>query len=111
MEGDCSAGTPPQQQQQQQHVTHYPAVCARLLVQGFLQVRGTGYRKGRKGHPLPNIYRQVRRPEPPSTVAEFLGAYSCHIHMLLNTPTCCVACPLAACVCSGVMPRASPVLL
>lgn len=25
---------------------------------GFLQVRGTGYRKGRKGHPLPNIYRQ-----------------------------------------------------
>jgi hypothetical protein len=27
---------------------------------GYLQVRGTGYRKGRKGHPLPNIYRQVR---------------------------------------------------
>lgn len=32
----------------------------RQLTQGFLQVRGTGYRKGRKGHPLPNIYRQVR---------------------------------------------------
>ena len=26
--------------------------------QGFLSVRGTGYRKGRKGHPLPNIWRQ-----------------------------------------------------
>lgn len=34
------------------------AVAAALLPQGFLQVRGTGYRKGRKGHPLPNIYRQ-----------------------------------------------------
>src|SRR5690348_9661925 len=29
---------------------------------GYLQVRGTGYRKGRKGHPLPNIYRQVCTP-------------------------------------------------
>jgi hypothetical protein len=26
--------------------------------QGFLTVKGTGYRKNRKGHPLPNIYRQ-----------------------------------------------------
>eukprot|EP00775_Hariotina_reticulata_P007501 gene7501-7711_t len=25
---------------------------------GYLQVRGTGYRKGRKGNPLPNIWRQ-----------------------------------------------------
>lgn len=25
---------------------------------GFLSVKGTGYRKQRKGHPLPNIYRQ-----------------------------------------------------
>ena len=31
---------------------------------GYLQVRGTGYRKGRKGHPLPNIYRQVGDPAP-----------------------------------------------
>lgn len=27
-------------------------------LQGYLPVRGTGYRKGRKGNPLPNIYRQ-----------------------------------------------------
>ncbi len=25
---------------------------------GYLAVRGSGYRKGRKGHPLPNAYRQ-----------------------------------------------------
>eukprot|EP00955_Chlamydomonas_euryale_P118485 366546-Chlamydomonas_euryale.AAC.18 len=27
-------------------------------VQGFLAVRGTGYRKERRGHPLPNVFRQ-----------------------------------------------------
>ena len=32
-------------------------VCCPWL-QGYLQVRGTGYRRGRKGNPLPNIYRQ-----------------------------------------------------
>ena len=26
--------------------------------QGYLAVRGTGYRKERKGNPLPNIFRQ-----------------------------------------------------
>lgn len=31
---------------------------------GYLQVRGTGYRKGRKGHPICNIYRQVCGCEP-----------------------------------------------
>lgn len=27
-------------------------------MQGYLAVRGTGYRKERKGNPLPNIFRQ-----------------------------------------------------
>lgn len=27
-------------------------------MQGFLAVKGSGYRKARKGYPLPNIYRQ-----------------------------------------------------
>lgn len=25
---------------------------------GYLAVRGTGYRRGRRGNPLPNVYRQ-----------------------------------------------------
>lgn len=34
--------------------------CAPFLTpgQGFLAVRGSGYRKGRRGNPLPNVYRQ-----------------------------------------------------
>lgn len=38
--------------------TDHPDWVACAFSQGFLQVRGTGYRKGRKGNPLPNIYRQ-----------------------------------------------------
>lgn len=97
-----SAGphVPQQQQQQPQYVIHtpHPAVCVRLLVQGFLQVRGTGYRKGRKGHPLPNIYRQVRRPEP-CTVAEFLGAYSCHTLYAALTRAHMLCCLSTGCLC------------
>jgi hypothetical protein len=46
-------------------------------------VRGTGYRKGRKGHPLPNIYRQVRLPA--GCLSHPIGALtlgSCHAQVL-----------------------------
>ena len=48
------------------------------VLQGYLSVRGAGYRRARKGHPLPNIYRQWcdARAQPCIVIQQGMGESS-----------------------------------